>query len=86
MFSPSFQGSGYWPWDEISPTDLRSYPRPIRDLFKGVPSGVDAAMTWTDGHTYVFKGSQHWRVNQKQQAVEKNYPVDTASRWLQCDG
>ncbi|XP_017274636.1 matrix metalloproteinase-19 [Kryptolebias marmoratus] len=80
-----FKGSGYWPWDEISPTNLRSYPRPIKELFKGVPSSADAAVTWTDGYVYVFKGSQHWRVNQKLQAVEKNYPVDTASHWVQCD-
>ncbi|XP_013871666.1 matrix metalloproteinase-19 [Austrofundulus limnaeus] len=79
------KGSGYWPWDEISPTDLRSYPRPIKELFKGVPSSINAAVTWTDGNAYMFKGNQHWRVNQRHQMVEKNYPVDTASHWMQCD-
>ncbi|XP_043985268.1 matrix metalloproteinase-19-like isoform X1 [Gambusia affinis] len=79
------KGSGYWPWDEFGPTDLRSYPRPIGNLFNGVPSNTDAAVTWTDGYVYMFKGSQHWRVNQKNQVVEKKYPQDTASNWMQCD-
>lgn len=80
-----FKGSGYWPWDEFGPTDLRAYPRPIGNLFNGVPSNTDAAVTWTDGYVYVFKGSQHWRVSQKYEAVEKKYPKDTASHWMQCD-
>uniref|UniRef100_A0A3Q2EAU1 Matrix metallopeptidase 19 n=1 Tax=Cyprinodon variegatus TaxID=28743 RepID=A0A3Q2EAU1_CYPVA len=78
-------GSGYWPWDEFGRTDLRSYPKPIGHLFNGVPSNTDAAVTWTDGNVYVFKGSQHWRVNLKDQTVEKKYPRDTASHWMQCD-
>nr|XP_015823915.2 matrix metalloproteinase-19 [Nothobranchius furzeri] len=80
-----FKGSKYWLWDEIGPTDLRSYPRFIGQLFKGIPSNTEAAVTWTDGHVYVFKGSQHWRVNQQHQKVEKGYPLDTVSHWLQCD-
>lgn len=80
-----FQGSGYWQWDEISPTDLRSYPKPIGHLFKGLPSHSDAALAWTDGHVYVFKGSELWRVNQYQQSVAKDYPLDIASNWMQCD-
>ncbi|XP_038127160.1 matrix metalloproteinase-19-like [Cyprinodon tularosa] len=80
-----FKGSGYWPWDEFGRTDLHSYPKPIGHLFNGVPSNTDAAVTWTDGNVYVFKGSQHWRVNLKDQTVEKKYPRDTASHWMQCD-
>ncbi|MED6281207.1 hypothetical protein CHARACLAT_018895 [Characodon lateralis] len=80
-----FKGSGYFPWDEYGPTDLRSYPRPIGHVFNGVPSNTDAAVTWTDGYVYVFKGSQHWRVSQRHQTVEKKYPQDTAAHWMQCD-
>ncbi|XP_038579054.1 matrix metalloproteinase-19-like [Micropterus salmoides] len=80
-----FKGSGYWQWDEIGPTDFSSYPKPIGQLFHGLPSNTDAALTWTNGHIYVFKGSQYWRVNQNHQAVEKAYPLSTAAHWMQCD-
>eukprot|EP00064_Thunnus_orientalis_P018033 superscaffoldBa00004022_g18122 len=80
-----FKGSGYWQWDEIGPTDFSSYPKPIEQLFHGVPSNTDAALMWTNGHIYVFKGTQYWRVNQYHQAVEKAFPLDIATHWMQCD-
>ncbi|CAK6963795.1 matrix metalloproteinase-19-like [Scomber scombrus] len=80
-----FKGSGYWQWDEIGPTDFSSYPKSVEKLFYGLPSNTNAALTWTNGHIYVFKGSQYWRVNQQHQAVEKAYPLDIASHWMQCD-
>lgn len=80
-----FQGSGYWQWDEIAPTDFKSYPKPVGQLFKGMPSNTDAAITWTNGYVYIFKGTEYWRVNQNYQAVEKTYPLNTALRWMQCD-
>lgn len=84
-FYSLFQGSGYWQWDEIDPTDLSSYPKPTEGLFRGFPSNTDAAFTWTNGHIYFFKGGQYWRVNQQHQAVEEAYPLSTATRWMQCD-
>ncbi|XP_067449145.1 matrix metalloproteinase-19-like [Thunnus thynnus] len=80
-----FKGSGYWQWDEIGPTDFSSYPKPVEQLFHGVPSNTDAALMWTNGHIYVFKGTQYWRVNQYHQAVEKAFPLDIATHWMQCD-
>ncbi|XP_070766925.1 matrix metalloproteinase-19-like [Enoplosus armatus] len=80
-----FKGSGYWQWDEIGPTDFSSYPKPIGQLFQGLPSNTDAALTWANGHIYLFKGTQYWRVNQHHQAVEKAYPLSTATHWMQCD-
>ncbi|XP_071777544.1 matrix metalloproteinase-19-like [Centroberyx gerrardi] len=79
------KGSGYWQWDEIGATHFSSYPKPIGQLFYGAPSSPDAALTWTDGHIYMFKGSQYWRVNQHHQAVEKAYPLNTGAHWMQCD-
>ncbi|XP_059189345.1 matrix metalloproteinase-19-like [Centropristis striata] len=79
------KGSGYWQWDEVGPTDFSSYPKPIGKLFPGAPSSTDAAITWTNGYIYLFKGSQYWRVNQQQRAVEKGYPQSTAERWMHCD-
>ncbi|XP_070825012.1 matrix metalloproteinase-19-like [Chaetodon trifascialis] len=80
-----FKGSGYWQWDEIGPTDFSSYPKPIEQLFHGSPSNTDAAFTWTNDRIYLFKGTQYWRVNQNHQAVEKAYPLSTATRWMHCD-
>ncbi|AWP10218.1 putative matrix metalloproteinase-19 [Scophthalmus maximus] len=80
-----FKGSGYWQWDEIGPTDFGSYPKPIGQLFHGAPSDSDAAVAWTNGHIYVFKGARHWRVNQNHHTVEKASPLDTATHWMQCD-
>ncbi|KAM4610672.1 matrix metalloproteinase-19-like [Polymixia lowei] len=79
------KGTGYWQWDEIGPTDFRSYPKPIGHLFHGAPSNPSAALTWTNGHIYVFKGTQYWRVNKYHQAVEKAYPLSTGANWMQCD-
>ncbi|XP_022618831.1 matrix metalloproteinase-19-like [Seriola dumerili] len=80
-----FKGSGYWQWDEIGPTDFTSYPKPTGQLFYGAPSNSDAALTWTNGHIYMFKGSEYWHVNQNHQVMEKAYPLDIASHWMQCD-
>jgi len=80
-----FQGAGYWQWDEIGATDFTSYPKSIGKLFRGFPSSPSAAFTGTDGHIYVFKGSQYWRVSKHTQAVERGYPLSTAERWMQCD-
>ncbi|XP_074500671.1 matrix metalloproteinase-19-like [Sebastes fasciatus] len=78
-----FKGSGYWQWDEIGPSDFSSYPKPVGQLFHGAPSNTDAAFTWTDGHIYLFKGTQYWRVNQHHRSMEK--ALSTATHWMQCD-
>ncbi|XP_024915257.1 matrix metalloproteinase-19 [Cynoglossus semilaevis] len=80
-----FKGSGYWQWDELGPTDFRSYPKPIGNLLPGAPSNTDAAFTWTNGHIYMFKGSKYWRVNQHHLTVEKGYPQSVAKMWMRCD-
>ncbi|KAJ3586043.1 hypothetical protein NHX12_012445 [Muraenolepis orangiensis] len=79
------KGTGYWQWDEMRPTDFRSYPKATEKLYRGFPSNPSAAFTGTDGHIYVFKGTQYWRVNKHTKAVERGYPQNTATRWMQCD-
>ncbi|XP_054985186.1 matrix metalloproteinase-19 [Sorex araneus] len=78
-----FKGSGYWQWDELAKTDFRSYPKPIKKLFTGVPDRPSAAMSWRDGRVYFFKGKQYWSLN-RQLRVEKGYPRDIALNWMHC--
>ncbi|XP_056444239.1 matrix metalloproteinase-19-like isoform X1 [Gadus chalcogrammus] len=77
------KGSQYWQWDEIGVTDFKSYPKAIQKLYRGFPSNPSAVSTGTNGHIYVFKGTQYWRVNK--QTVEKGYPLNTAAKWMHCD-
>ncbi|XP_074538215.1 matrix metalloproteinase-19-like [Halichoeres trimaculatus] len=79
------KGSVYWQWDELGRTDFRSYPKPIGQLLHGIPSSIDAALTWTNGHIYVFEGAEYWRLSQNHLAVERGYPLSTAKHWLRCD-
>lgn len=77
-----FKGSGYWQWDELTRTDLSRYPKPIKELFTGVPDQPSAAMSWQDGQVYFFKGKEYWRLNQ-QLRVAKGYPRNT-THWMHC--
>uniref|UniRef100_A0A8C5M6L7 Matrix metallopeptidase 19 n=1 Tax=Leptobrachium leishanense TaxID=445787 RepID=A0A8C5M6L7_9ANUR len=76
-----FKGDNYWQWDELAWSNLTS--KKISSLFTGVPSHVDAAVTWKNSKIYFFKGDNYWRVN-KQLRVEKGYPLSIAERWMQC--
>ncbi|KAG3291669.1 matrix metallopeptidase 19 [Ictidomys tridecemlineatus] len=78
-----FKGSGYWQWDELVRNDFSRYPKPIKELFSGVPDQPSAAMSWRDGQVYFFKGKKYWRLNQ-QLLVEKGYPRNTAHNWMHC--
>ncbi|KAG7494131.1 matrix metalloproteinase-19 [Solea senegalensis] len=78
------KGSEYWQWDELKYNDLSLYPKPLSMLFTGLPSSVDAALTWTNGKLFFFKGDEYWRVNELMLRVDRGYPMSKKERWMRC--
>ncbi|XP_061115055.1 matrix metalloproteinase-19-like [Conger conger] len=79
-----FKGCSYWQLDELAYATFDTRPKPTGELFPGVPSNLDAALSWTDSNIYFFKGDQYWRIN-KQLKVESGYPLSIKEHWMQCD-
>ncbi|XP_076845779.1 matrix metalloproteinase-19-like isoform X2 [Brachyhypopomus gauderio] len=79
------KGSEYWQWDELGSANvLKYYPKPLSHLIAGLPSNPDAAFTSNNGHTYVFKRDQYWRVNPRH-VIDKGYPRSMKVHWMQCE-
>ncbi|CAL8401469.1 unnamed protein product [Arctogadus glacialis] len=77
------KGSQFWQWDELQYNNLTYYPKPLSMLFSGVPASPDAALTWTNGKVFFFKGDDYWRLNDSL-SVDRGYPQSTATRWMRC--
>ena len=70
-------------------------PRPLGDVFPGLPASVDAALYWPQGHvfalasgssvtlpmavTYFFKGSNYWRYENSR--LLAGYPRNIQAGW-----
>ncbi|XP_071855385.1 uncharacterized protein [Apostichopus japonicus] len=55
------------------------YPKPICDVFIGIPSNLDAAVFWGNGKTYFFKGDQYWRTSGT--SPDSGYPKQISAAW-----
>ncbi|XP_071855389.1 uncharacterized protein [Apostichopus japonicus] len=61
-------------------TDVASgYPKPICEVFPGLPTNLDAAVYWPNGKTYFFKGNQYWRTSGT--TIDNGYPIKIAVGW-----
>lgn len=62
---------------------IQGYPKPLTEL--GLPDDldhVDAAIVW--GHnskTYIFSGNKYWKLDDKTDRVEFDYPRDISMIW-----
>ncbi|XP_067096582.1 matrix metalloproteinase-19-like [Osmerus mordax] len=79
------KGSVYWQWDENRAMDISLYPKPISQLFSGLPDNTEAAFAWTDGYMYFFKGDKFWRINEFHPTADEGYPHSTRQKWMLCD-
>jgi hypothetical protein len=77
-----FRGSNVYLYDDKKMKIAPGYPKPINDVFKGVPSNIDAVFTWgKDGKTYFFKGPLYYKYNDKKKEIESGYPKQSKLRW-----
>uniref|UniRef100_A0A4W5P5W0 Matrix metallopeptidase 19 n=1 Tax=Hucho hucho TaxID=62062 RepID=A0A4W5P5W0_9TELE len=66
-------------WDELRSSNLNVHPKPLSNLFTGVPTSPDVAFTWTNGKIYFLKRDKYWRVN-RLLSVDKGYPLNTRGK------
>lgn len=80
-----FKGSQYVRYDPTTSSVDPGYPLPIGQYWEGFPAnfaaGVNAALLWTTGKAYFFKGSQYLRFDLPKDKVDPNYPRPIAGNW-----
>ena len=66
----TFKGDQYWKLtkDSIAP----GYPKSVSKSWDGMPPGIDASFTWTNGKSYFFKGDKYWRFTEGK--MDRDYP------------
>ncbi|XP_056612100.1 matrix metalloproteinase-28 [Triplophysa dalaica] len=59
------------------------YPRPLSD-WKGIPRGLNGALTWPDGNLYFFKEQQYWRFDPGKVRITETGNWTTRLQWIGC--
>ena len=81
-----FQDEWVYKWDVDTMTHTRmlipseipspGWPKKSTDVFPGIPTRIDTALTWGyDGNTYFIKGQYQWIWNKKLKKAEGPYHV-----------
>ena len=53
-------------------------------MWRGVPSGIDAAFQYIDGKTYFFQGRHFWQFDDYSMRVVDPMPKTIGTHWMQC--
>lgn len=80
-----FKGSQYDRYDVATDKVDTGYPKPISGNWPGFPAsfaaGVNAAVMWTNGKAYFFKGSEYIRYDVAADKVDAGYPKPISGNW-----
>ncbi|XP_034238116.1 matrix metalloproteinase-16 isoform X3 [Thrips palmi] len=82
-----FKRDKFWRFDPAQrPPVKNTYPKPIAN-WEGLPNDLDAALQYTNGFTYFFKGGQYYRFNDRAFAVDvanPPFPRPAGYWWFGC--
>ncbi|GJQ71260.1 hypothetical protein Trydic_g10999 [Trypoxylus dichotomus] len=78
-----YKGDYFWRYNETSKAMDPGYPMDM-SRWRGVPSYLDAAITWKDGVTYFFKGKEFWKFDNIWVIVTDTSPMPIPQIWLGC--
>lgn len=77
-----FTGDRYVRYNVADDAVDPGYPKPIAGNWPGLfASGIDAAVSWTNGTTYFFRGSEYVRFSWADSRVDDGYPMRIADGW-----
>jgi Hemopexin/Astacin (Peptidase family M12A) len=80
-----FKGAQYMRYDPKTDKVDPGYPKAITGNWPGFPAGfaagVSAAVLWTNGKAYFFKGNQYIRYSLSGDKVDPGYPKAIAGNW-----
>lgn len=84
-----FQGTQYWRYNEKAKRATGRYPRNISPAWPNVVNNLDAAMTWINKKSYIFKGEDYYKIEASRRrrgriTVVNGYPRSIAEVWMRC--
>jgi hypothetical protein len=80
-----FRGSQYLRYDLATDSVDKDWPKAIQGNWQGFPAsftaGINAAVMWTNGKAYFFKGAEYIRYDIAADKVDAGYPKPIAGNW-----
>nr|BBE38632.1 matrix metalloproteinase [Pinctada fucata] len=77
-----FNDNSFWEFNPNTNSIVPGFPLTISGFWRGIPAGIEAAIQWTDGDIYFFKGDKYRRFDADRRTLTKGYPKDKAPAWL----